>query len=349
MLYKLLLNWFKKENIRKIYVGKLKFKNYLNPFQQILLEILIKDKRISFEKNEGYVYYSEENVSILKYKGSEISDASLSREGVFPDIELPEFPKFIIDLAFYEKHTEKAKKRLKKQLLYSLLTIRQYLWDRHLVLTSINDKIKEELNKRFGPNKVIYYYKNALEFLKENKVEYAIVLDPYAKEELTEKEIKEAQAFLIGGIVDLGYEWKGATEELYKGVNAEFRKITFYGDIRGVPDRINKIISIILKVRYLDRKIEEAIIEEQTRRDILQRLSVELPKRWIRLHARNGKFLLITKEDLEELNNMFKRDISEYLKIFNVKVVENTDFLKECKVIEKYGRKIYIYNKELKV
>ncbi len=346
MLYKYLLKWFKKENIKEIYVGKLRFKNYLNPFQQILLEILIKNKRITFEKNYGYEYYKENDFIILKYKGSEEADVSLNDKGLIPNLNLPKYPLFIIDLKFYNKHTEKAKNRLEKQLLHSLINIRSYLWDKHLVLTSINKGLKEKLNKMFGVNKVVFYDKDTLNYLIENEIGKVIVLDPYAKEELTEKEIKKYEAFLIGGIVDLGIEWKGATEELYKNIDAEFRKITFYGDTRGVPDRINRIISILLKVRYENKSLTEAIKEEQTRRDILQRLSVELPKRWIRLHAKNGKFLLISKKDLEELNEMFGRDISEYLKIFNVKVVEDLSFLNKCRKIYKYGRYIYIYDGE---
>ena len=299
-----MLEWLKEHNIYFLHLNRRKLRSYLNPFQSVLLEILLNDYRIDFKKEGGIPLYKEGEFYLLNRKGPYYSDAILSKQGVKPELNLPKYPLFIIDLRYYNRHTEKEKRRIIKEILASLIEVRKYLWDRHLALVA-NRELFNFISHKLGNNKIL-------------RLDYplnGIALDPNADEILTEKDIKENNIFLIGGIVDLGQN-RPWTKELFK----EFprKRIEFYGKTKGVPDRFNRIISILLKVKFENKTIEEAIKENLTRKDILERLSIELPKRWVKL---DNKFVL-PKKEYEELNKMFGRDIKPYLKVFKVEVIE---------------------------
>jgi len=268
--------------------------------QSLAVNILLeKGKIIEFE-GKGKKVIEENGIKICTKGNEEKVDCAFAKEGKVivskEDLieKIEKYPIFIIDLSFWNLHTEKEKKRLRKQVELSLNVIRDYLWDKNLIL----------INSPFPVGKCEIKDK---EFLKN--LDDAVILDPNAEKGLTEDEIKKFKYFLIGGIVDLGRKWEG-TKDLFKDLDYEKRKITLKGHIYGVPERINKIISIILKVRFKNMNLIDAIKSEQSKKDILQRLSIELPKMWTNKKVKEEdlrKLLEILNIDFETLKEYAKR------------------------------------------
>lgn len=181
--------------------------------------------------------------------------------------EKDHFPFVAIDCRNYDFHGEKEKKSLRLQIEQTLGVIRNYMWDEKLIVTG----------QDFGVGR---FYGKLEDFLNEKNIEKVILLDPYAEEEFRKE---RAKCYVFGGIVDRGQERVGATSEIGKeiekaGFDVDSRKILLRGDKVGVPDRINHIVEIVLKVVLDGKEIEEAIREVQPPLVARWRLRKELPR-----------------------------------------------------------------------
>jgi Uncharacterized conserved protein len=100
-----------------------------------------------------------------------------------------------------------------------------------------------------------------------------IVLDPYGDVDANEEIIRNSDVFIIGGIVDKGRRLKYATTELAKmrGYDYPRVRIKLRGSVVGVPDEINKIAEIVLKVKE-GESLEEAVISTMSKADKVARI-----------------------------------------------------------------------------
>ncbi len=215
---------------------------------------------------------------------------------------LDEKPNIVIDLSLWHTHSEKEKKRVVLQIMHSVHVIRKYLWDARLHVTSVCEEARHMIVKALsGVCRIDLTNKNTLELLEELGAKRAILLDPNAEKELTEEEVKEADAFIIGGIVDLGRSFKGATSIIGEKYGLDSRVIRLRGSIVGVPDRINKILEILMLVRYEGLSIEEAIRATQTKPDRVRRCMLELVRRALRVRVGKTTRLIVPEHVREEL------------------------------------------------
>jgi tRNA (adenine9-N1/guanine9-N1)-methyltransferase len=261
----------------------------LKGFQYLAVEMLVNEYSLKRASGVGATLWEEDyrgkRLRIVGGRGSEPYDCELIEgdKGVITwrDLEArlpdPPFPLITIDLGLWRLHSPEESARLRIQLAVTLSVIRDYLWDRHLALTSVTAEVKESLNSIMGKNKVMFTSSRPNELLWGIGAEEVIILRPDAPEPLTADDVLRAQAFLIGGIVDL-IPRRGVSRVLDRMVPwGKPRKIVLRGSIVGVPERINRVVEIILKARLLyNGDVEKAVISSMTKRDLFRRLFVEI-------------------------------------------------------------------------
>ena len=277
ILEKIFSEFYKEVTVRN-------FKNEENLAQKILVKFFLNKKTLYLD--EGEVIY--ENFIKVKYNKDAKNVLEIEKEKIFEKLEKEK--KFLVDLSFFSYHTEKGKNSLLMQVKESLNVIREYLFDTNLILINFPKKFLNFL----GKNSCKFYERNEFDFSKYN----AIILDPYGEENFEEKDLEKYDLFLIGGIVDVGQRWYYATKYLFEDLNFKRKKIELRGSIRGVPDRINLIIKILLESFYKKIPLEKAIVKNQTRKEIFDRLSLEL--------KRNSSF-----DEIKEVINVDHRSFNE--------------------------------------
>ncbi len=198
------------------------------------------------------------------------------------------FPYIVIDCRYHDLHSKKEKKKLLLQIRQTLGVIREYMWDDRLIVTL-----------KCGCGR---YYQSSEDFLRQMDFKNVILLDPNA-ENIYNGE--KADCYIIGGIVDKAGNKKGLTskigEELEKaGFSVDSRKIVLRGDTVGVPDRINHITEIILKVVLDEKSVEDAIREVQPPIIAKWRLRKELHEYTIRVMLKNTIFRILPKSVFNE-------------------------------------------------
>lgn len=216
---------------------------------------------------------------------------------------------FLIDCSLYNLHSEKGKKKLKLQISQSLSYIRKYLSDDNLII--INNGMDLSFLGKFRGR--IYNNINEFDFKNYNPV----ILDPYAKKPLNEEEIRKFNLYLIGGLVDLGIEWKYGTQYLFKDLKFESRKIELKNSIIGVPNRINIIIKIILDVLFYNKSLEDSIIDNQAFYDKVNRLNYDVKNGMDPLES--IKYLKIDINKLWKYKNSLNKNILKALKDMDTK------------------------------
>ncbi|QXJ29523.1 tRNA (adenine(9)-N(1))-methyltransferase [Saccharolobus shibatae B12] len=235
--------------------------------QSIAINMLLYDYGISKKHDYGKVTSVEEKIKILKGRGEEITDYVLLKNGeikISSDI-IPKSPQFIIDLGNIDLLQDEEKTSLEQQIQVSIKTIREYLFDYNLKLAHTPDSFKLES-------------RNKIEILNHIPKDNAIVLNPYGDTIANEEIIRNTKFFIIGGIVDKGRRLKNATYDLSRKYGYDELpqvKISLRNSTVGVPDRINSIIEILLKV-IVGNNLEEAIISTQSNADKVSRLVREL-------------------------------------------------------------------------
>ncbi|QKR00921.1 tRNA (guanine-N1)-methyltransferase [Metallosphaera tengchongensis] len=231
--------------------------------QHLALKILLYGWGLKEGPHYGKTVGEEFGITILTGRGDSLATHSFSKDGKRITLKYPETPLFIIDLSLWDRHSQDEKRKLVSQISISLSTLRTYLWDYNLSINHSNKEFEEMFAKMGFSNRS----RRDVEPPKST-----VVLDPYAEANASESLIRSVDCFILGGIVD-DSGWKYATTKLTELVGYDFPrvKITLRGSRVGVPDRLNKIISIVMRVRN-GMSLEESIIEEQSSADKFLRL-----------------------------------------------------------------------------
>jgi len=233
------------------------------PFlQRIALKFLLYGWGLERGVYRGSTLGEELGVKIISGRGQELATHRLSPGGSKVIFSYPEYPLFIVDLTMWDRHSDKEKRKLVNQLGSVISLLRDHLWDYNLSLNHANDEFRRTFSTIFF-NKVRFDV---------DPSKNSIVLDPYGDVQANEEMLRSVDCFIIGGIVD-DSGWRYATKELSERVGYSFKRarITLRGSRVGVPDRLNKVISIILRVRE-GQSLEEAILAEQSNADKFLRL-----------------------------------------------------------------------------
>ncbi|MEM0481043.1 MAG: hypothetical protein QXQ14_02590 [Candidatus Aenigmatarchaeota archaeon] len=253
ILEKTVSNFVKEITVRK-------FKKEENLGQKVLIKHFLGKKEIF--QDDGEIVF--ERFVKVKYNPNAKEKLEINREKILEELEKEKH--FLIDLSFYNYHNEKGKKSLKVQVIQSLSEIRNFLFDTNLILIG---KIDLKLS-----NFVKICERNEFPFEKFN----AVILDPYGEEIFEEKDLEKYNLFLFGGIVDVGQKWYYATKYLFQDLDFPRKRIELKGSIKGVPDRINILIKILLESYYLKIPLEKAIVKNQGKKEIFERLYHEKKK-----------------------------------------------------------------------
>ncbi len=358
LLGEILVDILKKYGINIIHIDRLtlyKVRDFnSNIFQA--LAILLLNGRINIcidEERSGSTIYEYDNIKIIHGSGSEISKYYIRwssrkcinnitdkiREEISNMLNIKfkyrSLPHFVIDLSFWDEHTENEKRELIEQIIMCIKTLRKYLYDSYLTLTSCSeDFIQYFKSKTSGMVHRVNILKiNLREFIRRNIKNFNIVmLDPEGEFTLTKCDIFSYNMYILGGIIDKERVDKFGTYRLYSQYrlweyNIPRMKICIDCSIIGVPDRLNRIIDIILKVRFEDVNIEDAIILNQTRRDRIYRWYFEIQK-YSKKVVKDGKVIkhLISRKLFERLCSRYpisSKDIDRIFKSLNVEIVDS--------------------------
>lgn len=293
-------------------------------FQHVAVEALVREHVISGEEPPGgsEVYntvHRDRLFSIFYPPGDLRADASLAppRDSARPyftwkDIQEllpnPPLPLFVVDLSLKFVHVEEELTKLKLQIAMSLTTLREYLWDPHLALTSAEPGFIDWTSDMLGHHKATITQSKPSELLWGLDADKVIILRPDAPQPLTGEDVLSADAFLIGGIVDK-IPRPGLSRMLDNLVPWGVpRRLELKGSILGVPERINRIIEILLKARYLySGDVERAIVTTMTRKDIISRVHGEI----LRASRGRGRVDWELYHDLKRWLPLKKRDFLE--------------------------------------
>ncbi|MEZ0247665.1 MAG: tRNA (adenine(9)-N1)-methyltransferase Trm10 [Thermoproteus sp.] len=203
------------------------------------------------------------------------------------DFSPPEAPRIVVDLSLWGEHTEGEKHELVEQIVAALGAVRNFLWDGNLWITNAPDQFALLLER------------HARGMVHKMKIvggtppfESPVVLDPEGPCLFTEETAFAHNDFIIGGIVDKEHVVKSGTRRIAERIGVDKRcRIELRGSVVGVPDRINKIVEIILAVRFAGASLEEAIINAQAKRDKVYRLMRELQRLGPRVEMERARAL----------------------------------------------------------
>jgi len=282
-------------------IRRLKSKYKINTAQRVLVNYLLDREKIY--SDDGETIY--ENIIKVKLNREAKNEIIVEKE-IFLN-ELKKEKKFLIDLSLYNIHSKKGKSSLRIQVSHALSVIRDFLFDTNLILVG-------DLDYSFlGRNTVLKYKRIEDVCIERYK---AIILDPEGDLLFDERILREYELFLIGGIVDVGLEWKGGTNYLFRDLDLPRARIELDGSIKGVPDRINILIKILLESYYFNIPLKKSIVRNQGKKDILNRIWYEI-KRYS-----DGR--VIKKEDIDKILenlNIAKDKLIKFLEKNNFKIV----------------------------
>jgi len=282
-------------------IRRIKKKYKVNTAQRVLVNYLLDKEKIY--SDEGEVIY--ENIIKVKLNKNAVNEIKIEK-WVFFD-ELKKEKKFLIDLSLFNLHSKKGKSSLRIQVSHTLSVIRDFLFDTNLILVG-------DIDYSFLGKNMVLKYKNIEDVGIESY--RAIILDPEGEMLFDERVLSDYELFLIGGIVDVGLEWKGATSYLFRNLDLPKARIELDGSIKGVSDRINILVKILLESYYLNISLRDAIVKNQGRRDVLNRIWYEIKK-----YSKNR---LIKKEDIDKILrnvNITREKLMEFLEKNNFKII----------------------------
>jgi len=267
-----------------------------NPFQELVLTLLLRKGCICKGDVQGnviaeYIFQSKiyrylAGKNVFSVNGAYYVDKCYNSDEIIikhVDIlqSLSNTPIIVIDYKFWDILLDKEKNRLLTQTIFTLYTIRRYLWDKNLILSNIpNQHTLSTINKWLGEHNVTLSRQETLELLEEMNIKPkdVILLDPNTEAILTREDVMKAKAFIIGGIVDKIIPRHGLTSKLLENVEVSRRKIVLKNSTVGVPHRINKIAEIVLATRYTYSALIPAIRSSQSKIDSRWRAYVELSR-----------------------------------------------------------------------
>ncbi|AEH24479.1 hypothetical protein PYCH_07940 [Pyrococcus yayanosii CH1] len=239
----------------------------------------------------------------------------VSRENLLA--RLPEYPFIIIDLMLWDIHIPKEKGKVALQVRETYSVVRRYLWNRMLAVTWLNGEFERLAS--FPLNRVKAYSGPTADFLREKGIDEVVLLDPNAEKDLSPDDLS-ARAFIIGGIVDMKGDKKGTTARIGEaieeaGIRVRRRRISLRGDVVGVPDRINHIAEILLRMLVLGEDMERAILAVQSPLHARWRLRKEIPKRKIRFLVDGKLYLVVERELYDELSQWLNIRWEDFVKV----------------------------------
>ncbi|MDP8003806.1 MAG: tRNA (guanine-N1)-methyltransferase, partial [Caldisphaera sp.] len=187
--------------------------------------------------------------------------------------------------------------------------LREFLWDAHLAITGIDEETGKWLLEVMGYNKASISNARPSEILWGFDADKVVILRPDAPNPLKPEDVLTADAFLIGGIVDR-IPRPGLSRMLDSLVPWGIpRKIELKGSVIGVPERINRIIEMLLKARYTyGGDINKAIISTMTKKDRIARAYREI----VKSAKEENENKYITKEDYNEIRSWLPISIDEF-------------------------------------
>ncbi len=323
------------EGVHRIYVPKSILRKLPrdNVLQWISVHLLNGSVKLCRDSIHGRVIAEEVGVRILTGRGSERSDFVVLRRDkpcsnvVQIDLDRAALsPIFIIDLKFWDEHTRGEKNELVEQIVMSLRVIRSFLHDRCLVVTSVNDEFLELFQRavRGMRHRMMFVRDDAGRFIRGNLKTMNIipaVLDPESPLKLSVADVDSYNTFVIGGIVDKERVDKLGTYRLYMTLRLNELNVPRYSiriddSVIGVPDRINKIIEIVLLAKYVYRDLERAIVRAQAVRDKVMRIMYEIMRRSIKMRTQDGKMVYVIRRVLlDELARRYEADESVLKKV----------------------------------
>jgi len=299
---------------------------------RICLESDVRGGAIAYERggvrllHRAGDYYT--NVHVYWYskscRGVDITDSI--REELRPYIdEIKRKILFIIDVSFWHEHTEIEKKELIEQIILTIKTVRKYLHDSCLAITSCSREFLQyfENATRGMRHSVIITELDLRNFLKKVlKLRGNIaMLDPEGEFVLNDVDVLSYNVYIMGGIIDKERVDKFGTYRLYNmyrlwELNIPRFRIALDGSVIGVPDRLNKIAEIIIEAKLFKTPIINAIIKQQSKRDRIYRWMYEIQK-----HAKksrcNGKIVyIVTREFIQSLKQRYPLDDKSIRRIF---------------------------------
>jgi len=264
-------------------------------------------------------------------------DVLLTRDEMLKEVECEYFPYIVVDCSFFDDHTEKEKRKILLQIEQTLGVVRKYMWDERLIITHLNCGLGE-------------YYSSTAEFIKNKNIRDVILLDPSGDEVFRGE---RAECFIIGGIVDKSGEKKGWTSRIgdaleREGIRFRSMRILLRGDTVGVPDRINTIAEIVLKVVMDGMDVEKAVKDVQSPLVAKWRLRKELPKRTVRVDVNGKPFRIVKKSIFSEFDwlNIRIKDFYDVCSELGYLVMDDCKFdelVKNAKWDEKKHRYILKY------
>jgi tRNA (adenine9-N1/guanine9-N1)-methyltransferase len=292
-------------------------------FQYVAVEMLVNEYNIVYDQTFKGRVVREDTYKGVKFKllvreGDLRPDAVVTHKvltmkslvtwrEVAELLPTPPLPLFVIDVSpLYQDALDLPTIRV--QIEESLERIREHLWDPHLAITSADKSMSEWIHGVTGRNKIIITSSKPSELLWSMDADRVTIIRQDAPHPLTSNDVLSSDAFLISGIQD---------SISRPGIGRVFdnlvpwgipRRVELRGSIVGVPDRINKIVEILLKARYrYGGDIEKSIISSMTRRDVMSRLHSEILRRAersgegayvdIEAYYELARWLPITKDD----------------------------------------------------
>lgn len=296
----------RKMNVERIGTRLKKVMSSLDPITRIA--VYVANGKAEVCRSDGGLQHSFTldgrfvNLPPHAYVGKCQSEILLSRDNLtaYP------FPYVVVDCRFFHQHSEKERQKIKLQIKQTLGVVRNYMWDKKLIVTY----------RDFGFG---VFYPSTEDFLRDKGVERVVLLDP-SGEELYSK--TNAKCFIIGGIVDKSGLKKGYTSIIGKaleneGFDVDPRRIELKGDVIGVPDRINHIAEILLRVELDGMDVESAIKAVQPPLVAKWRLRKELHNKTLRVCAKKRVFRVVARDEFDSFKdwlNIRKQDFYEVCK-----------------------------------
>ena len=329
-----MLNYLRDLGIHRLCIPRRLKCNYYLP-QCIAINLLLGKYVLCLGGHGGREVFRADGIEILTSSGPGESscDAHLTKPGNCQVsleflMDLPRKPRFVIDLSLWKDHTDSEKNELIEQVLASIGVVRRYLWDSNLELTNVPDEFLERFNK-FARG-----FRHGVVIRRGEPVIHgnAVMLDPEGDCILNEELIRVMDMFIVGGIVDKERRVKGETARLYRllGLNVPRCRIELRGSIIGVPDRINKVIEIILMALFEAGSVEEAIIRAMSKRDRVNRLFYEFQRAAYRLRREGSTELVIPRSMISRINwvNAGDKELELVIRKSHVYVVDDEEMSK---------------------
>ncbi len=249
------------------------------PPQGLAVALLVRRLGLCRGSRQGRTLGMWEGVELLVGVGPEQSTHVADKECPFEFAEyaeelLPRTPRIVVDLSLWHEHTETEKHELVEQVISTLRAVREYYWDAHLYLTNVSEEFLTFMSIHAAGMRHRANLSAGFPPLDGR----TIMLDPAGPLRATEEYIRSVDNFVIGGIVDKERSSPGATARLAERLGIDERaRLDLRGSVVGVPDRINKVSEIVLRV-IEGEDLEHAILSAMSRRDKWHRMLRDVQK-----------------------------------------------------------------------